>query len=131
VCTQSITREHRELAEIHLRAVRFGGQFLGWRGRVRRNHAVERVEQVARFADGFALHRIGHQRCGRLRDRAALSLEGGVLDHVAIEGQIERQAIAAERVVALLLRRRRVDDAKVMRPAIVIEDHFLVKVVKF
>src|SRR5262245_26148135 len=60
------TAEHGELAELAR---------VGLAARVRRDEVVERAEQLLGLRDRPALHRLGHQRRRRLRDRTALALE--------------------------------------------------------
>src|SRR5439155_12245027 len=89
---------------------------------------MEAVEQRFGLGDGLPLHDVGHQRCRRLRDGAARSLERRLLDDAVVaDAQIHRQAIAAQRVVALGLAAPG-ERAKIPRPLVVIQDHFLVEV---
>src|SRR5437868_2319023 len=81
------------------------------------------------LGDGLALDDIGHERRRRLRDGAAGALKRRVLYHVVLDAEIHRQPIAAERVVAFGLPAA-VERAKIPRPPVVIEDHFLVEVLE-
>ena len=60
-----------------------------------------RWNSASRLRHRLSLERVGHQRRRRLRDRAAGALERDVRDHVAVELQVQRQPVAAQRVVAL------------------------------
>src|ERR1700740_535929 len=75
----------------------------------------------------LAFQHLGHQRSRRGRNRAAAALERDVGDMVAIERQIDRYPVAAQRVVAMSKMRRLLDLAKVARVAPVIEDDVLIE----
>ena len=95
----------------------------------RRDHRVKAVEERDRLVDRAALDGVGHERRGRLRDRAAGALERDVRDAPVVEAQTERQLVAAERIVARApVRLASGERAEVARPAIVVEDDFLVEV---
>src|SRR5918993_5678278 len=111
--------QHRQLAHVLDRLIGRG-----------RHHRVEALKERVRSLHGLSLDRVGHQRRGRLGDRAAGSLERHVFDRVAGHLDVERQAITTERVVSLGVVTGRLDRAKVPRPLVVVEDHFLVKLVE-
>src|SRR5271167_1564954 len=88
---------------------------------------MELAEERPGFDDRLALEHLGHQRGRRSRNRAAATLEADIDDAVAVERQIDRHPVAAQRVVALREMRRLLDRAKVARVAPVIEDDVLVE----
>jgi len=67
------------------------------------DHPVEFVKHHFGLFLRLAFDGGGHHRSRGLRDGAARSLEADVFDHVAFHQQIERDLIAAKRVVAFLL----------------------------
>src|SRR5262249_30888100 len=101
------------------------------RGRVVRpgDHAVKAFEQRFGLGDGLPLDRFGHQRGRGLRDRAPRALERGIADDPVLDLQIDRDAIATERIVAFGLPPA-LERPEVPRPLVVIEDHLLVQVLK-
>ena len=87
--------KHGQLAEV------LGDRRVGRR----RDHACETARTAPRAsATVLPFTRVGHQRRRRLRDRAARALEADVRDDVAVERQVQRQPVAAQRVVALGVR---------------------------
>ena len=86
------------------------------------------LEQRLRLGGRLALQALRHQRCRGLRDRAALALEAEVVDDVAVQPQVERQVVAADRVEALGLAVGVLQLAVVARPPVVVQDDLLVQV---
>src|SRR3546814_6187869 len=89
---------------------------------------METPEQGARLRLGLALDDLGHQRglCGR--DRTASTLEGHVLDQLAVaDGGVDRNLVAAQRIFAV----RRVSHVLrvsfVPRVLAMVQDDLLVK----
>src|SRR5664279_6281262 len=92
-----------------------------------RRHAAELLDQRVRFRARLSLHDAGHHRRRRARDRAATALERRIGDAIAIHAQVEGELVAAKWIHAALLDRRIRHRAVIARPAIVVEDHFLVE----
>ena len=88
---------------------------------------MELREEGARLVERLALQHLGHQRGRRGRDRAAAPLEADIGDAVAVEREIDRDPVAAQRVVAARQMRRMFERAEIARVAAVIEDDVLVK----
>src|ERR1700730_5872540 len=89
------------------------------------------IEQSERVSPRLALDGFGHQRGGSRRDRAALPLETDVGYLIARHLELDGEAIAAQRVVALNAGIRRREHPKVPRPSIVIENHVAVEIIDF
>src|SRR6202035_1149626 len=106
--------EDCQLAEVGVGASRRRGR-LG-------DEAVEAGEEVARLRDGLALERVGHQRGGGGRDRAAAAFKRDVPDHLVLDVEIEGDLVAAQRVVALRPAVRRLERAEVPWPPVMVED---------
>ena len=85
-------------------------------------------EQRLRLLRRLALQRLGHQRGRRGGDGAAAALEARRLDHAVGDVQMQRQAVAAQRVEALGMVRGLGQRAEVVRAPAVVDDDFLVKV---
>ena len=85
------------------------------------------LEQLAGFGDGFAFECLGHQRRGGFRNRAANALEGHIGNTLAFKFHIERQTVTAEWVIPLLPAST-FDGPEVPRPAIMVENDFLIKI---
>ena len=97
------------------------------RARRRGHQPVERVEQLVGLVERLALERVGHQRRRRLGDRAAGALEPQILDHVALEVEVDRDFVAAQRVVALRVAVVGIRDPEIPGSLVVIQDDFLVE----
>src|SRR5690606_18009949 len=113
------SRQRRQLAEAVGRGALFGQQ--------RVHPREQRVDLGARPA----LDGLGHQRGRGHRDGAAVALETQIRDAVALAAQRQRQAVAAQRIVALRLAVVRVQPPEVARMAVVVEDHLAVQVGQF
>jgi hypothetical protein len=101
---------------------------LGKIGRLAARHlGVEGAKKLVRLLDRLALQHLGHERGRRRRDGAAAPLEHDVLDAVAVELQVDRHLVAAERVVAVREMARVIELAEIPRVAAVIEDDVLVE----
>src|SRR5262249_33793528 len=88
---------------------------------------VERGEERLRLIERLPLQHLGHERGRGGRDGAAAPLERDVGDAVAVEPQINRDAVAAERVVAVREMARMLERAEIPRMPAVIQDDVLVK----
>ena len=88
---------------------------------------VKLREQSARLVERLALQHLGHQRRRGGRDRAAAPLEADIVDPVAVDREIDRDPVAAQRVVAARQMRRMIERVEIARMAAVIEDDVLVK----
>src|SRR5438105_15664928 len=80
----------RELAQVHLFA----------RRRLACHKLMELSEKRLGFRPRLALDALSHERCRGGGDGTALTLEADVLDHIALEIDMKREAVAAERVIA-------------------------------
>src|SRR5918993_5692227 len=101
------------------------------------HQGLEPTDQRLGLTGALALHRLGHHRGGRLRDRAALAGDLDVGDRCVVAGvpvglveqEVDRDLVTAQRVVAVGLDRRRcVQLATVPGRAVVIEDDLAVEV---
>src|SRR5207302_1842134 len=97
-----------------------------WRAR---DHSMEALEQRLGLGDRLPFDAVGHQRRRGLRDRAPRSLEADVLDAAVFDLEIDRQTVAAQRIVAFGFLSV-LDLAEISRPFVVIEDDLLVQVVE-
>src|SRR3954452_21723405 len=88
-------------------------------------------EQLLRVLDALALQHLGHQRRGRGRDRAAAPLKADIGDPVALDREIDRHPVAAERVVAARQMRRMLQWVEIARMPAVIEDDVLIQLAQF
>src|SRR5215813_7076273 len=88
---------------------------------------MELRKEGAGVGDSLTLQHLRHQRRRRGRDGAAAPLKADIGDAVAIEGQVHRHPVTAERVVALREMRRMIDLSKIPRMASVIENDVLIK----
>src|SRR3954465_6674204 len=88
---------------------------------------MELREQLFRVLDALALQHLGHQRGGRRRNRAAAALEANIGDAVALDREIDRHPVAAERVVAARQMRRTLQGVEIARMPAVIEDDVLIQ----
>jgi hypothetical protein len=100
-------------------------------GRIIGEQLMHAVEQLQRFFSTFAFDGLGHQRRGRRRYGASLTLEANVADGPVVEFEAQRQVIAAHRVVAFDAGVGGLQVAEVARPAVVIEDHVAIKIIQF
>src|SRR6266851_4435514 len=91
------------------------------------NAGMELREQLACLVEGLAFQHLGHQRGRRGRDRAAAPLEADIGDALALDREIDRHPVAAERVVPARQMRRVRQGAQIARVAAVIEDDVLIK----
>ena len=97
-------------------------------GRLAAGHPrMELREERPRLGYGLALEHFGHQRGRRGRNRAAPALEADIGDPVAVERQVDRHPVAAQRVIALREMRRMLDRPEIPRVPAVIEDDVLIK----
>ena len=97
------------------------------------HHRPEPADHRPCLADRLADDGLGHHRCRRLRDRAALAADLDVADHgvvaLAVDEEVQRDLVATQRVVAARLdRRRRLEFTTVPRRAVVIENDLAVEV---
>src|SRR5208282_2238618 len=77
-----------------------------------------------------ALQHLGHQRGRGGGDGAAAPLEAHILDHIAVQLEIDGNAVAAKRVMALGRMGRMGKRMEIARMAPVIEDDILVKLAR-
>src|SRR6516162_2043068 len=112
-------REDRKLAE-------------GARGRAdargRGEQAVEPLEQAPALLHRLPLQALRHHRRRRGRDRAAVPLEGDVLDRSVLDVDVDRQRVAAERVAPVGFAGHELGPPEVPRPFAVVEDDLLVEI---
>jgi hypothetical protein len=103
-------------------------------GRERDTDLVEQLVAWKRrhFCCGPALHQLGEHRGRRLRDRAAAAGELDLVDRVTVfaEGDVDRDLVAAERVLPLGGGVGVLDQAVPARILVVIEDHLAVHLVE-
>src|SRR5215831_17842700 len=88
---------------------------------------MELREECSGLFDRLALENLGHQRGRSGRDRTAATLERNIDDAVAVEREVDRHPVAAQRVVAVREMSRVLDRPEIARMAPVIEDDVLVK----
>jgi hypothetical protein len=109
--------EDGQLAEALLHRVLDAGRY----------HPVELLEHPLGFFDRPALDGVGHERGRGARDGAAGPLERDTLDDAALDVDLYREMVPAERVATLRVAVRLGQRAEVPRPLVVIEDHLLVQ----
>src|SRR5581483_6465805 len=90
------------------------------------HHPVEFIKEYFDFFLRLALHRRGHHRSRSFRDRATRALKADVFDDITVQLQVERQLIAAERIVPDLRDRRMFERLEIARLFIVIENDLLI-----
>ena len=80
-----------------------------------------------------ARHHLRQHRSGGLRDRTAAAGELHFVDRVAVVGEchVDRDLVAAERILSLRLRIGALDQPVAARVFVVIEDDFPIKLVEF
>src|SRR6202035_582755 len=88
---------------------------------------VELRDQGTVLGDGLAFQHLRHQRRRRGRDRAAAPLKADIGDAVAIQRQVDRHPVAAQRVMALREMRRMLDRTEIPWVAAVVEDDVLIE----
>ena len=88
---------------------------------------MELGEEAVRLVDRLAFQHLGHQRGGGGRDRAAAALEADIGDLVAVDREIDRDPVAAQRVVAARQMRRVFERVEIARVPAVVEDDVLVQ----
>src|SRR5205085_7397560 len=121
---------HREGLDAGQRFEPFDIFFQGfWRyaGLAAGHPRMELRKQRARLRDGLALQDLGHQGGRGGRNRAAAPLEADIGDAVALDREINRDPVAAQRVVAARQMRWMFESAEIARVAPVIEDDVLVE----
>src|SRR6185503_3137080 len=89
----------------------------------------EPAVEVGHLGHGLALQLIRDDRRGRLRDRAALTMEAQVRDPVAIELDVDPHLVAAQRVAVLELRVTLLQLPEVAGSLVVVEDELAVELV--
>ena len=93
-------------------------------------HPLELDEALARLRPGLALEMLGHHRGGGLGNGAAGALKAHVANDVLVKLEKDGEVIAAKRVVALGAAAGVREGAEIARVAVVIKNHFLVKIVQ-
>src|SRR5690606_34335193 len=88
----------------------------------------ERVEDALCLLRGPSLHGLGHERSGSNGYGAAVAVETDVAHALAVELEVQREAIAAQRVVSFQPQVGILEHAEVPRAAVVIDDDLLVEV---
>src|SRR5205807_9126018 len=93
----------------------------------RRDRDAELLEHVfladlPRLVEAPALDPLGQQRCRRLRDGAAATMEADIFDPTIGNLEVDADDVAAERVVLLVREGRRVETTVVPRVLVVVED---------
>src|SRR5262245_59376693 len=73
-------------------------QTFGWTVRRSGNHPLEALEERGCLFDGLPFYAFGHERRRRFRNRAARSLKADVLDRSVFHFQVNRHAVAAQRI---------------------------------
>ena len=112
------TRQRCELAEFRRIDV----------GVLLRQQCMHVVEQRFHFGAGLAFHGFGEQRGRRHGDRAAAAVELHFPDAIAIEIDVQRQPVAAKRIVTVRMRIGRLEPAEVTRVAVVIDDDVAIEI---
>src|SRR5262245_28557895 len=92
------------------------------------DHRVELLEERGELGLRPALHGLAHERRRRGRDRAPGAFPADVLDPVAVHLRGDGDLVAAERVVARRAARRLLDQPRVPRLLVVVEDDLLVQI---
>jgi len=96
-----------------------------------RHHVLEAMDDCASLVDWSADNGLGHHRRRTLRDRATLPRRLHIAHDAIGNQEVQRDLVAAQRIVALDNgRRRRLDLPTVTRIAIVVEDDLSVEVVE-
>src|SRR5262249_43263138 len=98
--------------------------------RAAREQPTQLGVDAARLVDRAGRDHRGQQRCRRDRDRAAVALEACLGDAVALDAQLQRDAVAAQRVVGTRLMCRRRERAGVSRVRVMLEDDVLVELLQ-
>ena len=88
---------------------------------------MELSEKRLGFRPRLALDALSHERCRGGGDGTALTLEADVLDHIALEIDMKREAVAAERVIAFGFPMRAFDLAVVPWLFAVVPDQLLIE----
>src|SRR5690606_345548 len=88
----------------------------------------ERVEDGPCLRGGAPLHGLGHERGGGDGDGAAVAVEADVAHALAVQLEVQRQAIPAQRVEPLEPQVGALENAEVPGAAVVIDDDLLVEV---
>jgi hypothetical protein len=96
-----------------------------------RHHPVKLVKERFRFLFALALDALRHHAGGGLRDGATGALEADIFDNFVFQLQIDRQLVAAERVIALGGAVGRFKPPKVTRLLVMIQNDLLVKLAQF
>src|SRR5690242_21123000 len=63
------------------------------------HHGAHAVGQRARLGDRFVLEQLRHHRRRSLTDRAAPANEAHILDHLAVDAQLQVDFVPAQRIV--------------------------------
>src|SRR5262245_14641750 len=92
-----------------------------------REQVMKRGEQGLGFGARLALEQLGHDGGGCRGNGAALALEADVLDHVAVELQVDGEPVAAQVVVPFEVAAPPAQGAEVARPLAVLEDQVVVQ----
>src|SRR4029453_8268698 len=98
--------------------------------RAAREQPAQLGVDAARLVDRAGRDHRGQQRCRGDRDRAAVALEARLGDAAALDAQLQRDAVAARRVVDTPLVCRRRERAGVSRVRVVLEDDVLVELLQ-
>src|SRR5947209_14301288 len=85
-----------------------------------RHHAMKFIEERLSFPFGLALNALRHHARRSLRDSAARAFKANVLDDAILHLHVNRELIAAQRVVAFGSTIRRLKLTKVSRLLVVI-----------
>ena len=103
-----------------------GGRFLG---QVAGEHLMKALEEEFRLAARLAFEGLGHDRGGRRRNRATGALKTNILHDVAVHLQVNREPVAAQRVVTFDMAGVRLG-AEIARGLAVVLDEVLIEFVQ-
>src|SRR3989338_1110055 len=88
------------------------------------NKVMKLIKYNFRLGNGFALHDISHQRRRGNGDGATGTVETDIGNTAAIQFQVDRQSVTAERVESLKLAVGASKLAEIMGTAVMIDYHF-------
>ncbi len=92
-----------------------------------RHHPVKLIEKSFGVLPGFSLNGLRHHARRRLRDGAARAFKADVTDDFIFKLHVDRQLIAAERIVSFGAPVSRFQFMEITRLLVVIENDLLVK----
>ena len=123
-------RKARHAAERAQRPEHLSGRSIGLGVELPRDKVMNALEQLVGVGARFPLHRLGHQRRRRARDRAPVPLKADVRDPIAVELHPQRERVTAQWIVPLDHPIRILDHAVVPRPAVMLENDLLIEAIE-